>query len=438
MATSYHGIGSTHSEPAKSEQIITELFTKILQIILESRRPQVYSRNFNREQAAVISSPASSSSSSSCSTIRSRDKWFNLAIRDCSAVLENIEFWRQTNFDPMVIDVILMRGSNEKIIERWVLQYNSSKEDCSSSTSKRCSSSSGGKSLNALYRKSILLLRSLYSSVRLLPAYRLFRDLNSSCQISHRVSTFVEPFTRNEESERQQFLFTPLETISGRISLSLLYIPSISEANSDKLMSRLPVAPQLISHYIGSPLSNPLNKKFPSLVCSPHPPPRPFSSKHGLPPLSSSNCSRSDRKSRLVQSSSSTTDDKQQQCTYGQSSSTSGRYSVVKTSVLSRLLATFEENFDDSKFSGAFLDDEDLTNDPVFNRRKKDAAVGALVQMLNKAPPLGGCFLRKTTADALEELRSYSDFKHLLQTTGSGRGAAATIITPSPLESGLV
>ena len=139
---SHHG--STHSEPPKSEQIITELFTKILQIILESRHPQVYSRNFCREQA-VISSPASS-----CSSFRSRDKWFNLAVRDCPAVLENMEFWRQTNFEPMVIEVILMRGSSEKIIERWVVQYNNSKEDCSSSpstssaasSSKRCSSSS--------------------------------------------------------------------------------------------------------------------------------------------------------------------------------------------------------------------------------------------------------------------------------------------------------
>lgn len=203
-----------HTEPAKMEQIITEFFAKSLHIILESRCPYVSSRNYSGEQ--ILHSPSSSASSSS--STRPRDKWFNLALRDCPAALENIDFWRQSNLEPMVVDVVLVQrnwdyasssprvalernvsskdrfpfiwksesdefgsdGNTEKIIERWVVQYESKKgckETCSGS--KRSSSISS----HALYKKSILLLRSLYVTVRLLPGYKIFREINSSGQI---------------------------------------------------------------------------------------------------------------------------------------------------------------------------------------------------------------------------------------------------------------
>lgn len=71
------------------------------------------------------------------------------------------------------------------------------------------------------------------------------------------------------------------------------------------------------------------------------------------------------------------------------------------------------------------------------NRKSQDAAVGILVNMLRKAPPLrqdsscysshslktetegeagtaSGFFIPRKTADALEELRSYREMKDLL------------------------
>lgn len=285
--------GNTQSEPAKIEQIITEFFAKSLHIVLESRCPYVSSRNYSGEQ--VMSSPSSSSSSSS--SIRPRDKWFNLALRECPAALENIDFWRQSSIEPMVVDVILVQRLShwdplscspkrglirnlsgkeqglkhwnaendeirEKIIERWVLKYETRKggRECSSG-SKRSSTISS----HTLYKKSILILRSLYAMVRLLPAYKLFRDLNSSCQIpsfnlAHRVSSFVEPFTRREESEMQHFAFTPVETFCGRLSLSVSYNSSISDVGSE---SSTPMTPRFIADYVGSPLADPL-KRLPS------------------------------------------------------------------------------------------------------------------------------------------------------------------------------
>ncbi|KAI3775802.1 hypothetical protein L1987_45556 [Smallanthus sonchifolius] len=279
-----------HSELAKMEQIITEFFAKSLHIILESRCPFVSSRNYSGERSYLRSSSSS---------MRPRDKWFNLALRDCPAALENIDFWRQSNLEPMVVDVVLVQrpnwdsarsspklalernlssnnrwrsdsdefgcdGDSEKVIERWIVRYES-KKGCKegSSGNKRANSST---SSHALYKKSILLLRSLYATVRLLPAYKIFREINSSGQIRsfsliHRVSSSVEPLVGRDESEMQQFVFTPVDTSSGKLCVSLSYLPSISDTTSE---SSTPMSPQFIPDYVGSPLADPL-KRLPSL-----------------------------------------------------------------------------------------------------------------------------------------------------------------------------
>ncbi|KAJ0647776.1 putative HORMA domain superfamily protein [Helianthus annuus] len=303
-----------HSELAKMEQIITEFFAKSLHIILESRCPFVSSRNYNSER---LYSP--SSSTSSFSNMRPRDKWFNLALRDCPAALENIDFWRQSNLEPMVVDVVLVQrpvnwdsarsspkialernlsskdrfpvvwrsdsdefgcdGYSEKIIERWIVRYDSKKGGKeSSSGNKRPNSTSS----HALYKKSILLLRSLYVTVRLLPAYKIFREINSSGQIRsfsliHRVSSSVEPLTRRDGAEMQPFTFTPVDTSNGKLCVSLLYLPSISDTTSE---SSTPMSPQFIPDYVGSPLADPL-KRLPSLPMPQHSPSSsPFGRRH--------------------------------------------------------------------------------------------------------------------------------------------------------------
>ncbi|KAL6219940.1 hypothetical protein ACLB2K_007698 [Fragaria x ananassa] len=294
MASSH---GNTHSEAAIKEQIITEFYAKSLHIILESRTPYMSSRNYSGEQG--LSSPSSSSSSSS--SVRPRDKWFNLALRECPAALENLDLWRQNNFEPMVVDVVLVQrpvgsdlvesspkrnlslkeqypncwnyeqedfwceAKSEKIIERWVLHYDTRRTRETKSGSRRSSNTT----LQMLYKKSILLLRSLYVTLRLLPAYKIYRDLNSSGQIlpftlAHRVASFAEPFTCREDAEMQRFEFTPVDTACGRLCLSVLYCSSLSDVSSEP---STPMSPQVIPDYVGSPLADPL-KRFPSLPVS--------------------------------------------------------------------------------------------------------------------------------------------------------------------------
>ncbi|KAK8673733.1 hypothetical protein V6N13_112048 [Hibiscus sabdariffa] len=305
---------SSHSEAAKMEQVITEFFYKSLFIILESRSPYVSSRNYSGEQ--TVSSPSSSSSSSS--SVRPRDKWFNLALRECPLALENLDLCRQSNFEPVVVDVILEQKpldwepasfspkrdlvrnlsskdknsffwnsdqeesgreiKSEKIIERWLVQHESRKgRDCNLGNRR-----SSCNNLSALYKKLILLLRSLYVTVRLLPAYNIFRDLNSSGQIRAlklvpRVSSFVEPLTRKEEADMQRFWFTPVDTSCGRLCISVFYYSSISDTSSE---SSTTMSPQFIPDYVGSPLADPL-RRFPSLpVSHSSPSSLPFSRRH--------------------------------------------------------------------------------------------------------------------------------------------------------------
>ncbi|KAF8404414.1 hypothetical protein HHK36_009299 [Tetracentron sinense] len=289
-----------HQESTNTEQIITEFFAKCLHIILESRSPCAYSRNYSGEQTQ--SSPSSSSSSSS--SFRPRDKWLNLALRDCvvdvilvrgpvdcdpvrcsprRGLVKNLSveelfpnFWNSGH------EECLLEEKSEKIIERWVIQYKNQKSRDFTSGSKR----SGGTSSKSLYKKSIVLLRSLYLTVRLLPAHKLFRDLNKSGQIhtytlSHRVSSSVEPFNRREEEEMRPFNRTEVDTSCGRLCLSVLYRPTLSDLS---LEPSTPISPQFIPDYVGSPMTDPL-KRFPSLplagmVAHGSPSSFPFSRRH--------------------------------------------------------------------------------------------------------------------------------------------------------------
>ncbi|TVU26764.1 hypothetical protein EJB05_29324 [Eragrostis curvula] len=266
------------SEPAMVEQVITEFFAKSLHIILESRSPYDSSRNFTRP------SPPSSPLSGS----QPRDRWFNLALRDCPAALENFDLWRQSNLEPLVIDIVLLQRDNtrtssaggDRIIERWVIKYETTKSGSGSGNgsknSGRRSRSSSGEN-HSLYRRtyngSMVLLRSLYLMVRLLPAHNLFQELNSSGRIrplslSHKISSFVEPFTREEDAEMKHYSFSPIETLFGHLSLSVSYVPVLELAAPE---SPTPLSTELIMDYVGSPKTEFLRKlnSLPSGVIAP-------------------------------------------------------------------------------------------------------------------------------------------------------------------------
>ncbi|OWM79704.1 autophagy-related protein 13a [Punica granatum] len=244
------------------EQIVSQFLLKSLHIILDSRIPSLHPADRSNEYA-----PAS--------RIRKSDRWFNLVLGDRPAALDNLNFWHRNLSDPMIIDIILVHeGSNsssvdniygnsasrapsiETVIERWTVHYESPRGTPQANDSL---------AQKKTYKKLILLLRALYAQMRLLPAYRIFRQLSSSTQsydfdIIYKVSSFSDPFSRAEEEMMNDYTFSPIEASPGRICLSVSYRKTLSDFNLEPATSLIP---RIITDYVGSPATDPL-RSFPS------------------------------------------------------------------------------------------------------------------------------------------------------------------------------
>ncbi|GAB4858649.1 hypothetical protein Ancab_010122 [Ancistrocladus abbreviatus] len=253
------------SESGRLEQIVSQFLLKTLQIILESRIAPLKHRDRGGEL-------------SSNSRAKKSDKWFNLALGDCPAAVESLHFWHRNLLDPMVIDILVVQPGQqssshndqskrvvsegaavETVIERWVVQY----ENLRVTPGQTSDFSSCYKKM---YKKSIILLRSLYSMMRLLPAYRIFRHLISSSQnckydVIYKVSAFSDPFSREEEEMMKQYIFVPVESVNGRLCMSVTYRPALSDFD---LESSTLFPPMIIADYVGSPATDPL-RAFPSI-----------------------------------------------------------------------------------------------------------------------------------------------------------------------------
>lgn len=253
------------SESGKLEQIISQFLLKSLHVILDSRIPSLRPHDHSGDL------------STGGSRVKKSDKWFNLVLGDRPAALENLNFWHRNVMDPMIIDIILIHEgpssssvdnlytastvgttSVETVIERWVVQYESP----------RAATPPVGEisaSYKRTYKKSIVLLRSLYSQMRLLPAYRIFRQLSSSSQaynfdIIYKVSSFGDPFTSAEEKLREEYSFPPLEAFPGRLSVFVSYRSTLSDFNLEPSTT---MPPKIITDYVGSPATDPL-RSFPT------------------------------------------------------------------------------------------------------------------------------------------------------------------------------
>ncbi|CAN6480614.1 unnamed protein product [Victoria cruziana] len=184
------------------------------------------------------------------------------------------------------------RTSKHAVIERWVLQCESlrgstrslplGKTRAGGGSAKYEDGSNSGRSntggievgspqmsthsidghpvIKRMYKRLTISLRSIYATSRLLPAYGLFRMLNttnnvSNFNLSYKVSSFSEPFSRTEEELMKHFNFSPLETPFGQLNVSVCYRGCLSDLNIE---SSTVIAPQIIVDYVGSPAADPL------------------------------------------------------------------------------------------------------------------------------------------------------------------------------------
>lgn len=244
---------NSHSESGKLEQIVSKFLLKILHVVLDSRIPSIHRHDRVGDLFSVY-------------RVKKSDKWFNLVLGDRPTALDNLNIWHRSLMDPMIIDIILVhqasgsvaRATIETVIERWVVQYESPQV-----MTRQTAENSA--SYKKTYKKSIILLRSLYSFLRLLPAYRVFRQLYSSSQnydfdLIYKVSSFSNPFSRADEETMKESFFVPVEALPGRLCVSLTYRPTLSNFNLEP-STALP--PKIITDYVGSPSADPI-RSFPS------------------------------------------------------------------------------------------------------------------------------------------------------------------------------
>lgn len=244
-----------HGEHGRFEQILNQFLLKSLHIILDSRVPANRPSSQGRE-------------------IKKSDKWFNLVLGDRPAAMDSLSFWNRSLMEPMIIDIILVQESGdsssehvsrstlatemftETVIERWIVQYEYQRS---------MAPQIGDASYKKTYKKAIILLRSVYSMLRLLPAYKAFRkqlSLKQNCgfEINYKISSFSSPFSRSEEESMKNYSFIPIDAQQGRLSVSVIYREDLSDFNLDACVSH-PL--EIITDYVGSPLTEPM-RTFPS------------------------------------------------------------------------------------------------------------------------------------------------------------------------------
>eukprot|EP00879_Flechtneria_rotunda_P022052 GHRR01023267.1.p1 GENE.GHRR01023267.1~~GHRR01023267.1.p1 ORF type:complete len:354 (+),score=78.69 GHRR01023267.1:72-1133(+) len=260
---------SRMAERLTMEHYIGECFLKCAQVILSAR---IY--RAERKQAPEKRSA----------------RWqFHLEVDELTGLPQRLQPWRRDIYAPMVIEVFVQpwdpssvmptagrpvqQNSNSSssgeataqgmLLERWTLSYNAGTGQAASATSRAAMDGA------ALYKRLILLVRSLYSYVRVLPAYRMYRackrhkgDLFNT---SYSVSTFPLPLHHPQQQHQQpavggglrdsnmcQFNFTPVETASGAFSIAVEY-QSATTVHFLEQTTIPPSMPRIIPDYIDGP-----------------------------------------------------------------------------------------------------------------------------------------------------------------------------------------
>eukprot|EP01117_Protostelium_nocturnum_P015258 TRINITY_DN5898_c0_g1_i1.p1 TRINITY_DN5898_c0_g1~~TRINITY_DN5898_c0_g1_i1.p1 ORF type:complete len:547 (+),score=97.14 TRINITY_DN5898_c0_g1_i1:123-1763(+) len=197
----------------RTEQIIRELYVKLTQIILQSRVPTVVQQSKNNNNGKI-----------------KINKWFNLELEELENITQELTPWAQNMYLPLYIRIFFNSKKSSQqheervLLEKWKIQFEpytgSSRESVEVPT---------------LYKKLVLLVRSLYSFLRVVPAYRVFRDCNRNKMMSGKMFYKIDRFpddipgsnrfglTNNNESGPptgfSEFKFDTINTVLGKLNV---------------------------------------------------------------------------------------------------------------------------------------------------------------------------------------------------------------------------
>ena len=243
-------------ESTRVEQVAAEALTKAAHVILGARLPS---------RAASEAGPS--------------NRWFNLETEELACAARPLEPWRRDCGRPLVLDVLGGGGDGAppEPLERWVMWYRRKGTggggSSSGGSSSGGSSSFGGSSESwgsgsasfspggtrmrrsssesrraghldtpLVYKRSVIMLRSLYSMSRRLPAYGLFAALRrrqragggAAAGAGADMGFRIHPPEAGGAADptalqpgMTQFRFTPVETPSGFLDFSVQYLEEL-------------------------------------------------------------------------------------------------------------------------------------------------------------------------------------------------------------------
>lgn len=229
--------------------------------------------------------PSSSSGNASLERQRSFNKWSGSPQRVANLRGES---WNEGNDGDSFTSAGVV---SRTLLERWVVHYERTKkgsvlgfgpvlakqapveggasldEDISSIGRKQGGGPSTFPSNHVLespvvYKRTVIMLRSLYCLVRTLPAFRLFKLANFSSHsrsfsLSYTVSPAPSAVSEHDEDAMMKCSLTPIETQWGRLCISSMY-------RNATAVTALEVTPRIMSRiiadYVGSPTTDPLRR----------------------------------------------------------------------------------------------------------------------------------------------------------------------------------
>lgn len=236
---------------AKLTQVIQNFFSKSVQIVLQSR---IQSESHNKEEQLKVGGDVGGHNVSS-----KINKWFNLHMYNDNLPKEELKLWKNINdvsqMPPMIIEVyldlrqltaiqtVILRDDNgnpwtvakggskkhEVVLERWLIEFDANTV-----------SGTIVDELPLIYKQAIILFRSLYGYTRLMPTFKLKKNLNkSNLNIGCKILDGKQPISSKgriglsksiiphqmltTESHMSHKHFLPIQTTLGTLKISIAY-----------------------------------------------------------------------------------------------------------------------------------------------------------------------------------------------------------------------
>ncbi|CAD7699449.1 unnamed protein product [Ostreobium quekettii] len=195
-------------------------------------------------------------------------RWFSLAVDEIEPAVGELAAWKADISMPLVVEIYLKTyrapdGDDpdapptpvKTLLERWVLQCERSRSPVGPAPSSGVPSVSR-MDKHTVYKRMAILTRSLFSYLRVLPAFRLYRTGKRAggrtFDLEYSLLKSLSSDGEASSSDFSHFSFAPLETPIGVLNVSVAYCPS-TRLSIFEQTDQPHALPRIISDYIDSP-----------------------------------------------------------------------------------------------------------------------------------------------------------------------------------------